>query len=289
MDLQALRRIYARQMLALANASGDQALENAFADVPREDFLGSGAWRIMTPWSPYVLVERRDPALIYQDVVVALDETRGINNGSPSLHAHWMHSAAPRAGESVAHIGAGTGYYTAILAAMVGKTGRVTAVEFDPARAARAGENLKNRRNVEVVQGDGRAWPRVAADVVYVNFASSRPAAAWIENLTPGGRLIFPLGVPRSGPGIRSGLNALALMIERRTEGFAAKALGLVSFVFAEGVEAQTAGEVESLQVRLEDGDWSQIRSLVWGDQVDSERCWHSGAGWALGMDDPSR
>ena len=111
MKLADLRRVYARQMLALAGALADTHLENAFAAVPRESFLGSGPWRIMTPWSPYATVPEQDPALIYQDVVVALDEARGINNGSPSLHAHWMHLAAPRPGERVAHIGAGAGYY----------------------------------------------------------------------------------------------------------------------------------------------------------------------------------
>src|SRR4029079_4443088 len=83
--------------------------EDAFAAVPRESFLGEGPWRILTPWSPYTTVPERDPALIYQDVVVALDEERGVNNGSPSLHARWMHLVSPRRGERIAHVGAGVG------------------------------------------------------------------------------------------------------------------------------------------------------------------------------------
>jgi len=43
-------------------------------------------------------------------------------------------AAAPRAGEHVVHVGAGVGYYTAILAHMVGGSGRVTAIEFDGGR-----------------------------------------------------------------------------------------------------------------------------------------------------------
>jgi len=42
------------------------------------------------------------------------------------------------AGEHVVHIGAGVGYYTAILAKLVGAEGRVTAIEFDAELAARA-------------------------------------------------------------------------------------------------------------------------------------------------------
>jgi protein-L-isoaspartate(D-aspartate) O-methyltransferase len=166
LELAELRRIYARQMLALANALADTQLEDAFAAVPRESFLGNGPWRIMTPWSPYTTVPEQDPALIYQDVVVALDEERGINNGSPSLYARWMHLVSPRRGERVAHIGAGAGYYAAILAELVGNEGRVAAVEYDAGRAQSARDNLKDRSNVEVIAADGLRWPQRPADII---------------------------------------------------------------------------------------------------------------------------
>ncbi|MEI9899504.1 MAG: methyltransferase domain-containing protein [Hyphomicrobium sp.] len=140
----------------------------------------------MTPWSPYTSVPEADPALIYQDVVVALDEESGVNNGSPSLHARWMHLASPRRGERIAHIGAGAGYYSAILSELAGAEGRVTAVEYDARRARSAKDNLKDRANVDVIEGDGRQWPRAPADVVYVNFATPRPADAWLGSLAPG-------------------------------------------------------------------------------------------------------
>jgi protein-L-isoaspartate(D-aspartate) O-methyltransferase len=288
LNLAELRRVYARQMLALANASADKPLENAFAVVPREDFLGGGRWRIMTPWSPYTVVPERDPALIYQDVVVALDEERGVNNGSPALHAHWMYVAAPRPGERVAHIGAGAGYYSAILAELVGEEGHVSAVEYDGERAESARANLKGRRNVDVLHADGRDWPQEAADVVYVNFATPRPAAAWIDNLAVGGRLIFPLGVPRENPGGSwRGLNALALMITRRSEGFAANVLGPVSFVFVDGENrAQSGEDIRLLQGALESGGWEGIKSLVWNGSAEDARCWLKADGWALSYDD---
>ena len=74
MELRELRRVYARQMLTIASASGNERLEEAFACVPREKFLGPAGWRILTPWSPLSYIRERDPALAYQDVVVALDE-----------------------------------------------------------------------------------------------------------------------------------------------------------------------------------------------------------------------
>jgi len=214
----------------------DTRLEDAFAAVPRESFLGEGPWRILTPWSPYTTVPERDPALIYQDVVVALDEERGVNTGSPSLHARWMHLVSPRRGERVAHIGAGAGYYSAILAELVGNEGRVAAVEYEAGRAQSARDNLKDRSNVEVIAADGRRWPQQHADLIYVNFATPRPTDMWIDNLAVDGRLIFPLGVPRESPagGGWRGLNALALLVTRRSQGFAATVFGQVSLVFVE-------------------------------------------------------
>jgi protein-L-isoaspartate(D-aspartate) O-methyltransferase len=291
LNLAELRRVYARQILALANASADTRLEDAFAAVPRENFLGEGRWRILAPWSPYTFVPERDPVLIYQDVVVALDEERGVNNGSPSLHARWMHLVSPRRGEKVAHVGAGTGYYTAILAELVGEEGHVTAVEYHAGRAASAGTNIKDRRNVDVVQADGRDWPEDPTDVVYVNFATPRPADAWIHNLTVGGRLIFPLGVPREGPrgGGRGGLNALAVIVKRLDEGYAATGLGPVSFVFADGESGTPfGGEEDRLQTSLERGDWDKIKSLVWNKTTDDATCWCKGDGWALSFEDPA-
>jgi protein-L-isoaspartate(D-aspartate) O-methyltransferase len=290
LDLAELRRIYARQMLALASALDDTQLEDAFAAVPREGFLGKGPWRIMTPWSPYATVPEQDPALVYQDVVVALDEERGVNNGSPSLHAHWMHLLAPRPGERVAHIGAGAGYYSAILAQLVGRAGHVTAVEFDVQRAQSAKQNLDHRSNVDVVAADGRHWPQQPADVIYVNFATPRPADAWIDNLAVGGRLIFPLGVPREGPrgGGKNGLNALAVIVKRLDEGYAATGLGPVSFVFAEGESGASFDQVGRLQSSLEGGGWDKIRSLVWNKTADEATCWCSGDGWALSFEEPA-
>ena len=94
-----------------------------------------------------------------------------------------MHLLAPRPGERVAHIGAGAGYYSAILAQLVGRTGHVTAVEFDVQRAQSAKQNLDHRSNVDDVAAHGRRRPQQPADGIYVHFAPSLPADALIDNL----------------------------------------------------------------------------------------------------------
>ncbi len=88
---------------------------------------------------------------------------------------------------------AGVGYYTAIMAELVGPSGRVTGIEFDPELAARAKANFAGRPNVEILAGDGATVPFDPADVIYVNAGATRPAPAWLDRLKEGGRLVLPL------------------------------------------------------------------------------------------------
>ena len=108
------------------------AIEQAFAAVERERFAGPGPWSIMVVGSGYVKTPDDDPAFLYQDTLLALDPNRGINIGQPSWHALWLDAIDVRQGETVLQVGAGTGYYTAILARLAGRNGRVHAYEIDP-------------------------------------------------------------------------------------------------------------------------------------------------------------
>lgn len=286
-----VRRAYAKQILAVADAEDDRHLEDAFATVAREKFLGSPPWNLAARGG-YRILSSSEPAIVYQDVNFALAPEYGINNGSPSLHANWLHRAAMKEGDQVAHIGAGTGYYTALIACLVGSQGHVLAVEFDPRLARLAAANLAHLPNVTVVRGDGAEWPREKVDCVYVNFSVQRPAAAWIDNLKPGGRLIFPLGVPRSAPCPSGGIHALrgaGLCIERHETDFAAHWLGAAFFVCAEGNLAMDKGDGERLKVAFENGGVEFVRSLRWKRPASPDRCWFIGTDWSLSYDECSR
>ena len=124
-ELRIIRAAYAKQVLAAANVV-DARLAQAFAAIPREDFVGPGPWLILRWLRDYVSTPDADPVYLYTDDLVALVPERRVNNGQPSLHAHLIHRASPAAGEHVVHVGTGTGYYTAILAHLVGPSGRVT-------------------------------------------------------------------------------------------------------------------------------------------------------------------
>jgi protein-L-isoaspartate(D-aspartate) O-methyltransferase len=127
------------------------------------------------------------------DCIFAILPERHLNNGAPSLHAKLISEASIKEGDHVVHVGPGTGYYTAIMAHLACPSGRVTAIEFDPALAERARQNLASLRNVSVAQGDGAAVPFDAADVIYVNAGATHPADAWLDGLKEGGRLVLPL------------------------------------------------------------------------------------------------
>jgi protein-L-isoaspartate(D-aspartate) O-methyltransferase len=90
-DLERARVDFAerlRQAVGLRSA----ALVRAFGTVPREHFVGPGPWKILVP--PDLLAYRdtpgNDPRYLYDNVLVALDASRRLNNGEPAALARWL-------------------------------------------------------------------------------------------------------------------------------------------------------------------------------------------------------
>jgi protein-L-isoaspartate(D-aspartate) O-methyltransferase len=199
MSPQEIRRMYAERLRTAANLRMEAIVE-AFARVPREEFLGPVPWQIGQPQlrdraAPYITTrEACRLEDIYQDVVVVIDPTRKINNGQPSIHARWLEAVSPQPGEAVLHIGCGVGYYTSILAELVGPSGRVVAYEIEPDIAARAQACLKAWPQVRVEVGDG-SQPGGPYDVVYVNGGTTHARKEWLSSLTKKGRIVLPLTV----------------------------------------------------------------------------------------------
>src|SRR5262249_27878457 len=122
-------------------------------------------------------------------------------NGQPSTLASWIEALEIRAGSRVLHIGAGLGYYTAILAHIVGVDGRVVAFEVDADLARRARENLHAIDWVDLRHGDATVVGE-RFDAILLNAGVTHPLDAWLDALAPGGRLMLPLTVatPTGGP-----------------------------------------------------------------------------------------
>ena len=167
---EAHRIFFAKLITANAGIASGGELEAALASTPREQFVGPPPWKIFTR-SGYVESPTDDPALLYQDVVVSLGGEGPFNNGQPTLHAFCLATLDVKKGERVVHVGAGTGYYTTLLAKLVGETGTVDAYEIEPGFARRATENLAEFSCVR--EGACRFRERKGrfpeCDVLYVN------------------------------------------------------------------------------------------------------------------------
>ena len=265
-----LRSFFARLICAAANVR-DPRIEQAFAVVRREPFVGPGPWSIFTG-EGYVETPDDDPAFIYQNTLVALDRERGINIGSPGAHALWLDALALKEDESVLQIGAGTGYYTAIIAHLVGVGGRVHAYEIDAGLAARASETLKGLPQVDLQPRSGVLDGLPKVDAIYVCAGTSHPSRAWRDALRPGARLLFPLQ-PAEGFG---GM----LLLNRPDHGpiWPAKFVSRAQFIGCVGPQDAAAGE--GLKEAFSKG-WDQVRSFRIDDAKD-DTCWFAGDGWWL-------
>ena len=267
-DARALRSRYAA-FVATLGASGDKRIEAAFAAVERERHCGEGPW-LVAAGEGYVRTPSSDPDFLYRNAAIGLVAERRLNNGEPSSHAFWLKAVEPKPGERVAHVGAGTGYYTAILAELVGREGRVDAYEIEPELAERARRNLADRANVSVHQRSGATGALPGADVIYVNAGATAPMAVWLDALRPEGRLIFPL-TPDAGIG---GM----LLVARREDGpYAAHFVSGAVFFPCTG--ARDAGEAERLAAAFAAGGAIDVRRLHRGTNPDAS-CWLAGEGW---------
>jgi protein-L-isoaspartate(D-aspartate) O-methyltransferase len=283
----ALCRDYAARMLRIAGVA-DAAVEGALARIPREAFLGPPPWTILDPTVGAIQATDADPRPLYQDVLVVLDRARGLNNGSPSLHALMLHHLDVRPGERVLHVGAGAGYYTAVLAELAGTQGSVVAIEYDPRLAEAARANLHPWPNVTLVAGDGADWPDGPVQRIYVNFAVADPTACWIDNLTAGGTLVFPLGSAPShahGHTRRHSGNGAVLVCTRTASGIAVRHLTPCVFVCAEGRLAGTPALQDALGGAFLRGGIEFVRSYCRPPPPSPERCWFWSPAWALSYD----
>jgi protein-L-isoaspartate(D-aspartate) O-methyltransferase len=236
-ELERLRRHYAEEVALVAGVTSPGLVE-AFARVPRENFLGPGPWQIPVPESfassgdsEYRATPDADPARICHNVLVAIDRDRGLNNGQPSALALWISALDIRPGDRVVHIGAGVGYYTAILAELCGPTGSVTAFEVDVRLAALAKQNLAPWSQVTVQTGNSSTIAP-DSDAVFVNAGCTRPRAEWLDSLRPGGRLVLPLTAARSTP---SGAIGVMMKLHRTDAALDVSFISMVAIFHCEG------------------------------------------------------
>ena len=279
MTLRDVRLRYAAEIRAAANLQSE-ALVAAFAKVPREHFLGPGPWQILSPGlagGDYRTTIDDDLAHLYHDVLVAIDPSRRLNNGQPSYLALCLDSLDLREGDRVLHVGCGVGYYTAIMAEVVGPSGRVIGVEIDADLASRARENLRYVEQVDVVNSDGGRYDPGSADAIFINAGATHPRMVWLDCLPPGGRLILYLTVAFDDNGAGKGG---MLKVTREAHGYAARFLSSVAVFHCIGSRNEEANR--RLKVAMMRGGWGSVQSLRRDTHELGDACWLHGSDFCL-------
>jgi protein-L-isoaspartate(D-aspartate) O-methyltransferase len=275
-SIESARRFYAEE-LCRRNSIASPDICAAFATVPRERFVGPGPWVIQSSGTSWFTSDA-DPAHVYRDALIVLDESKHLNNGQPSLWASQLERLHIRPGDQILHLGCGTGYYTAILAELTGQAGKVTAIEIEEGLAARARVALKPWPQVTVIHADGARGTFEPADAVVVSAGATHPLAAWLAAVKPAGKLLFPLTFTQ-GPG------TMAHLVRSGPDHFAAALHSSVFFVDFAG--ARDPGVSRELARALRCDEGRSVRSLRCDLHMKGESCWLHGNGWCFSRLDP--
>ena len=271
--LDEVRRWFAEDLRAICHLC-DERVVPAFAAVPRERFVGPGPWRIRHLIDGYWTTPDDDPRHIYHNVLVALDEARGLNTGEPALWARHFDRLEIADGSRVLQLGAGAGYFTAILAELAGAGGRVDGIEIDVVLAGAARRNLEAWPTAHVHAADASRHIDGQWDVIVAFAGATAPLAWWLDGLADHGRLLLPMTVNRERGGFM-------LRLQRNGNGLSARSAGWVGFYPCAGArnEADEAALGRALDDRL---GQSALRSLRRDPHDADDSCWLHGEGWCL-------
>jgi protein-L-isoaspartate(D-aspartate) O-methyltransferase len=276
-NVEEARRRFAEELRYTARVRSPRVVA-AFATVPREHFMGPGPWRVLSPMNiaEYWTTDDAEPHHLYHDILVAIDPMRRLNNGQPSLWARLYDQLEP--GGQVVHVGAGTGYYSAILAEIVGRNGKVTAIEIDLELAATAQRNLALAwPQAVVVATDGFSFrPDQPADAIIVNAGVTHLSLVWLDSLAADhGRLLVPLTTADGTGGF--------LLITRQNGATRHYSARYASWT---GIIPCTGGRDPAAEVRLRaallGSPFAAIRSLRRAPDEPDDTCWLAGDGWWL-------
>jgi protein-L-isoaspartate(D-aspartate) O-methyltransferase len=168
---------YRARLVEQLRAQGihDLAVLQAFAVTPRHLFV------------PEAVRHRA-----YEDAALPIGNGQTISQ--PSTQARYLETLGLKGDEKVLEIGTGSGYQTALLAALAGP---VFTIERVPALAKSAQAALRSASlNVSILVGDGTlGWSAYAPyDAILVTAGGPEIPPPLVEQLSPRGRMIIPLG-----------------------------------------------------------------------------------------------
>jgi protein-L-isoaspartate(D-aspartate) O-methyltransferase len=186
---------------------------DAFLSVPREAF-----------------VDPKHSHLAYGDHPLPIAAGQTISQ--PYIVALMIQAAGIKPGDTVLEVGAGSGYAAAVISRIAGK---VISIErqHELVEIARKRVQGLGYDNVEIVEGDGTmGWPGCGPyDAVLAAASGSHVPQLLIDQLSPGGRLVMPVGA-------RGEIQQLIKLTKRRDDSVKRENLGAVRFVPLIGAEA---------------------------------------------------
>ena len=274
-DLAAVRRFYAEEVQMVAGLKST-ALVDALATVPREEFLPPGPWTIRSDadlgGGPPRQTPDADPRHVCHNVAIGIDPGRNLYNGNPGLIGMAIDVLGVSAGSHALHVGAGTGYYTALMGRCAGPSSRVLALEIDEPLASRAKANLASMPWIEVRHGDGSAPFDETFDVILVNAGMTHPPDAWLDALAPGGRMVLPL-TASMGPMGNIG-KGLLLLLARADDpaSISARVLAFVAIFNAVGIRQEWLNP--EIGKALQSQPFPPLKRLRRDEHVKGAGCW---------------
>jgi protein-L-isoaspartate(D-aspartate) O-methyltransferase len=174
-----------------------ESRERMVEEVARDGIRDSATLRALrtVPRHEFVPPDQQVYAYVNTPLPIGHDQTIS----QPSVVGLMTELVVPRAGKRVLEIGTGSGYQAAVLA----ETGaKVWTIEIFRKLADEARERLTRLgySDVKVRHGDGYAgWPEAAPfDAIVVTAAADSVPPALVKQLAPEGRLVMPVGNPKT-------------------------------------------------------------------------------------------
>jgi len=283
-DLTAARQAYADNIAAAA-ALTTPGLREALAAVPRERFLRAGPWLVIGESDgkrPSGSSTIDDPRHLYANVSVAIDPGRQLFNGAPVYLTRLIDALGLRPGGRVLHVGAGLGYYSAVMAHVVGASGSVVALEVDESLLDEARANLAHMPWVEVRREADRSRD-AAFDAILVNTGVTHPDAAWLNGLAIGGRLIVPLTVAMPAMGHSLGKGVVVAIERSAGDRFTAAMVSFIAIYSAVGLRDPVMEGTLSQALRRT--SFPNLTRLRRDAHESSDACWLHGEHFCLSME----
>jgi protein-L-isoaspartate(D-aspartate) O-methyltransferase len=290
MEMELRRRFFAEELEAVGKLR-TPALVEAFARVPRDQFLPPGPWTVLSDsGESYMmgggmrtrLTPDADPAHVHHNIAVAIDADRQLFNGQPATLGTWIDALDLRRGARVLHVGSGLGYYTAVMGECAGETGRVVAFEVDDALAGEATRRLASRPWIEMRHGDASGPLDETFDAILVNAGVTHPLDSWLQALAPGGRLMLPLTTTMPAAESTLGKGLVFLLTKDETGACAARAIAVVAVYSAVGIRNPSLNDEIGKALMAGPARWTAVKRLRRDPHEPDAACWLHGPACCL-------